>query len=101
MSHLEALRIQLAAAEGEAEAAAAGAASLQQEAREGERRFGDLHRQLVEAQQRLVRANAAAEQQAVRADKWESQCVGAHTNNDKSLLLASCPLLREPRCGQE
>lgn len=77
MSNLESVRSQLAATEGEAEASAARAAGLQQQAKEAEGQVGDLNRQLAEALQRQAKATAAAEEQAVRADKWESQCIGA------------------------
>ncbi len=53
-----------------------GRATLAAELAEARRQLDDVTRQLTDARQRQTRAAAKAEEQADRADKWESQCIG-------------------------
>ena len=53
-----------------------GRSSLVAELAEARRQLDNATRQLAEAQQRQARAAAKAEDQADRADKWESECIG-------------------------
>lgn len=48
-----------------------------------QQRLDDITLQLAASSERHTKANAKAEEQATRADEWESQCIGNFNNHSK------------------
>lgn len=57
-----------------------GRGSMAAELAESRRQLDEVTHQLADAQQRQARAASKAEEQADRADKWESECIGARSH---------------------
>ncbi len=61
------------------------------------RQLSEVTGQLTEAQRQQARAAAKAEEQASRADKWESECIGACIHpHHSSANLEGCKFFLHP-----